>query len=157
MRNLAQWLRTRKDEITAAAALLGVLIGVIGFGMTWHQLSLTTGTLQASNGYQIQKDARELIENLLAKPEFRNAVHDGITPANEQMALDNLWRMFNFYLSVYRQAEAGGLAKEFVASYKDDFCGFIKNKGAEEGWTKLKAAGRIAQPQETMRKRWCNA
>ncbi|MGE0282194.1 MAG: hypothetical protein AB7P20_16495 [Rhizobiaceae bacterium] len=157
MGRLANWLRTWKDEITAAAALLGVVIGVVGFGMTWLQLSRTTETLQASNAYQIQKDARELIENLLAKPEFRKAVGDGITAGNEQAALDNMWRMFNFYLSVYRQSEGGGLAKEFVASYKDDFCGFMKNKGAEEGWTKLKAAGRIGQPQETMRKRWCNA
>ena len=149
-------LREWKDEIVGICAMLGVLVGVLGFGFTLYQLSKTTETLRAGNTYTIQKDGRELIEKLLVNREFRDAVTGTAAPKNETDVQEGLWRMFNFYLSVYRQSEANGLSRSVVNSFKKDFCEFVHLPKVGEYWKTLMATHRLGDDNAVMRKEWCN-
>jgi hypothetical protein len=155
--HLYQWLKTRKDEITAGVAILAVLVNILGFWFTISQLSRATSTLQATNTYQVQKDARDVLEKILAEPEFGDAIRGKISADNESMVAQNLWIMFNFYLSVFRQAEANGLSPEFISSFKKDFCRFLEYPTVSAEWEKLSSEQRLGPSHEKMRREWCGA
>ena len=155
--NFAQWLRARKDEIGAGTAILGLIIGLGGFSFTIWQLSRTTATLQAANTYQVQKDAREVLENILTNPKFAETIRGNVAPQDKSMVEQNLWIMFNFYLSVFRQSESNGLSPEFVSSFKSDFCNFLQYPTVSEGWKQLSTEKRLGAGHDQMRKEWCGA
>lgn len=151
---LFQWLKTRKDEITATTAILGVLVGICGFWLTINQLSGTRETLQAANTYQVQKDARDVVDKLQAEPQFVDAMAGKPATAQSDFS-DKLWLMFNFDLSVFRQSEAKGLSQEFVSSFKDDFCQFLQKPIVSDEWKKMSNAQLLGASHEKMRKEWC--
>jgi hypothetical protein len=64
MRSPIQFLREEEKAIVAAAAILSVVVGLFGFGMTIQQLRRAETTLRASNTYQVQKDGRELLQDV---------------------------------------------------------------------------------------------
>jgi hypothetical protein len=156
---------TRHEKITASAAIIAIVVGIGGFVATvlqlsWarDQLQRTEQTLRASNTYQVQKDARELLlTRLVNDKELRSALASATLPSSEiqQEVRDKLWLMFNFYLSVYRQAQAGGLSEQFVTSFKQDFCEFLKKPVVEATWNKELLNGQLSSNYVDMRKTWC--
>jgi len=151
---LGGWLKTRKDEITASTALLGLVVGVTGFSLTLWQLNRTTTTLQAANTYQVQKDARDALEHYLADPQFSEALKGNYNTENEPTVANKLWLMFNFYLSVFRQSEAGGLSPGFASSFQADFCRFIKLPIVSEEWKKQLNQNRLTAIGAARARRW---
>ena len=149
------WFTCRKDEIAGIAAIGGILIGLVGFGLTICQLQRANQTLQASNTYQVQKDARAILDEIKKNKKFLSAINNGISTENQESFLDSLWIMLNFYLSVYRQSEIEGLSPSFVDSFRRDFCQFINLKSVGEGWDKLKTDNRLANAHDEMRRKWC--
>jgi hypothetical protein len=105
-----RFFSTHKDTIAG----LSFGAGLIGLSFTIYQIGKTNSTLQATNGYTIQKDAREMIATLREEPAFNDYVlrfdpnkqysSDVINEANRSIAL-----LINFYLSVFRQYKAGGI------------------------------------------------
>ena len=64
------WCTRHKDTIAAfgvAVATVGFFATGVGLGFAVVQLRSTRHTLQATNAYQIQKDARELAGKLSAE------------------------------------------------------------------------------------------
>jgi hypothetical protein len=59
-----------KDTISG----LAFVAGLIGLGFTIYQINNTNLTLQATNAYTIQKDARELVTSLQNDKSFREYV-----------------------------------------------------------------------------------
>jgi hypothetical protein len=155
---------TLHEKITASAAIIAILVGIGGFIATVCQLSRardqlikTEQTLRASNTYQVQKDARDLLLNRLVNDEeLRNAIASTTVPLEiKQEIRSKLWLMFNFYLSVYRQAQAGGLSEQFVTSFKQDFCEFLKKPLVDATWNKELQSGQLSVNYADMRKTWC--
>ena len=155
---------TTHEKITASAAIIAILVGIAGFVATvlqlsWarDQLARTEQTLRASNTYQVQKDARELLLNRLVNDqELRSVLASNTAPQDvKQEVRDKLWLMFNFYLSVYRQAQAGGLSEQFVTAFKQDFCEFLKKPVVDATWNKELQSGQLTVNYADMRKTWC--
>jgi len=156
MSRLGDFLRNREKEISGTTAIVGVLIGIIGFWATWNQLSRTEETLRAANTYQIQKDAREIVSDLSKSEALQNAISSGIIKDDSKSEIiRDIWLMFNFYLSVYRQDEAGGLSSSFIDSFKKDFCGFISKKIISDTWDVLSKEGKLSDGHADMRRKWC--
>jgi hypothetical protein len=156
MSKLWAFLRGHKDEIGAAVGLLGLVIGTLGFTMTWLQLSNTERTLRAANTYQVQKDGRELLDKIGDDDTFRSYLASDGSGTMDRNTSDSLWRVYNFYLSVYRQAKAGGLSDEFTESFRADFCQFVSRPAAKNGWEKLKSNNQLSPRHDRMRAEWCN-
>ncbi|MDP6620713.1 MAG: hypothetical protein QF754_00420 [Alphaproteobacteria bacterium] len=157
-----KFLSDNSDTIQSAAAIATVVVGVVGFYYLWDQLSQTKAQIsqtkeifQASNTYEIQKDVRALVGELKNEKLFREALRDGISNKNKTVFLENLWIMLNFYLSVFRQNEMGGVTQSFIDSFKNDFCGFVKLSSVEEGWNELMRMNRLSQAHDKMRSIWC--
>ncbi|MBC4017576.1 hypothetical protein [Siccirubricoccus deserti] len=150
-----RFLKDHHDQIGSTTALLGLVVGIGGFALTIQQLQSTAQALRASNTYQVQKDARELVDKVRADERFRAAMQAGVLPENDSAVLENLWKMFNFYVSVFRQSEADGLSPQFVASFRRDFCAFVQKPLVAQGWDRLRAADQLGADQEEMRRRWC--
>ena len=155
---LAALMKGWKDEITTATAIIGVVVGIIGFTLTIIQLYRTQNALRAANTYQIQKDARDILENdLLKDASFRDALNGSVKPGQQQEFDDKFWLLMNFYLSIYRQTQAGGVSPEFSTSMERDFCNFVKREAVATEWKRLAGDGRLAPEHKEMRKEWCGA
>ncbi len=74
----------------------------------------------------------------------------------EPDVLADVWRMLNFYLSVYRQAKSGGLSRDFENAFGEDFCLFIGAQARSEAWDKLISSGKISKWHGKMREDWCD-
>ncbi|WP_162256733.1 hypothetical protein [Mesorhizobium sp. Root695] len=146
-------MTTNSAAIQSGAAIAGVLVGIFGFGATICQLSATKNALQASNTYTIQHDARELITAI--NPNIRKIRAGTVAPEEKDAALVDVWKMLNFYLSVYRQSVSGGIKPDFSQAFADDFCSTISNKGMAAAWDQLKAEDRISDKHEKMKEGWC--
>jgi hypothetical protein len=72
--SFVDWAKMHADEITPATAVIGLAVGVVGFGFTIWQLHLTQTALKATNTYSIQKDAREIAARLQNDPNVRGYV-----------------------------------------------------------------------------------
>lgn len=145
-----------KDEIQSLMAILAVIVGVLGFSFTIVQLVYTKNTLRATNTYQIQKDARSIIESLQADSQFVSTITSGVVEKNNDAFLDGLWRMFNFYLSVFRQDDINGISPGFSSSMRRDFCQFLQKKAVTDGWLILEARGSLGPAHKEMRREWCD-
>jgi hypothetical protein len=159
LRRLIVWLTTYKDPIGCAAAIGGVVIGLVGFGATIYQLRSTAAALRATNSYQIQKDARELVDKIQSDPSFAKIMQQGPNtndPAQELTFSNGLWKLANFYLSVDRQWKAGGISSGFYESYVQDFCGLLRNKYVSTEWDKMLSDGRLNSAERDMRAEWCH-
>ncbi|TPJ77642.1 hypothetical protein [Mesorhizobium sp. B2-6-2] len=149
------WLKANTDESQGLGALAGVLVAIIGFGVTYSQLRSANVTLQASNAYTIQKDGRELLDTIQENGFVRNLVDGKLKPEDQEKARFDLWKMFNFYLSVYRQSKAGGIGDEFRESYKRDFCGFVRLAQVDTEWKTMLADKSVSTEHTKMREDWC--
>lgn len=149
-------LKTYSDEIASAAAIIGILVGVVGFGLTYCQLRSTSQALQAANSYQIQKDAREIIDGVAGDPKFVAFIKGAQEPADKDHIHGQLWKMMNFYLSVFRQSEANGLPSDFTTSFKADFCGFVARPPVALAVAEMTADGQLSQNHTKMRESWCD-
>jgi len=157
LRRLWRWLGTNSDEIGAVGAVVGVLVGIIGFGATWYQLSSTSTALRAANGYSIQKDAREMIDKLYADSDFIASLAAGQVKGPPEAFEKNLWIMFNFYLSVYRQDVADGLSDNLAGAYARDFCKFLGNSLVATRWSEMEKEKKIGADHDAMRQKWCTS
>jgi hypothetical protein len=144
----------RSQPIMAGGTALLALIACFGFLATIVQLRETTTALKASTAYEIQKDARELVEDLRSHPDFA-ALYEGAQPKDRKQALLDVWLMINFHLSVFRQSEADGLSADFSKTFAADFCEFVMRKPIAEAWEELTLLGQITEPQKRMRSVWC--
>lgn len=146
------WLS--QAHLANAIALSSAFIAALGFGAAWWQLSRTEQTLRAANTYQVQKDAREIIDKLIADGNFRSAINSG-NPLSDQDMADKVVLMLSFYKSVYRQAKSDGLTDEFVDAYKVDFCKFVRKPTIDAFWKKLETGNELLESEIAMRKEWC--
>jgi hypothetical protein len=156
MGRLWKFLKDHHDQIGSTTALLGLVVGIGGFTLTIQQLQSTAQALRASNTYQVQKDARELVDKVRVDERFRAAMQAGTLPENDSAVLESLWKMFNFYVAVFRQSEVDGLSPRFVASFRHDFCAFVQKPVVTQGWNRLRDADQLSADQEEMRRRWCS-
>ena len=140
------WLKENADPAM-------VVITTLGFAFTVWQLQQANTALKASNGYEVQKDAREYIKEILSDASFREVLN-GMKQADSN-SQEKLWLMFNFYRSVHREEKAGVLTDEFTAAIHEDFCDFLKLQPVAEGWKKLLTEGRVGDGHSSMRKEWC--
>lgn len=134
---------------------LMVIVTVLGFILTICQLREASTALKAGNSYEVQKDAREFLSEILKDTAFRDVLAS--KAPHDAHSLENLWLMLNFWRSIHRQETAGGLLDEYVNSVHDDFCDFMKRQAVEEGWNKLLADKRIGEGHVQMRKAWCSS
>jgi hypothetical protein len=146
----------RSQPIMAGGTALLALVACFGFLATIYQLRETTAALKASTAYEIQKDARELIQGLRSHPDFM-ALYQGGQPKDRKQALLDVWLMINFHLSVFEQSQSGGLSADFSKAFAADFCGYLKRKPIAEAWDELVLGGEITEPQKKMRDVWCIA
>jgi hypothetical protein len=156
---LKVWLVSQKEPIASATAIGGVVIALFGFGLTICQLRSTADALRAANSYQIQKDARELVDKIASDPSFVQTIQqgqNGSDPAKETAFSNNLWKLANFYLSVFRQWKAGGISTSFYESYAQDFCGLLKNKYVSAEWDKMLAEGKLNNAERDLKVEWCH-
>ena len=149
------WLKDNADQAQALGALAGILVSVIGFGAAYVQLRSANTALQASNAYSIQKDGRELLDIVQQNGFVRDLVDGKLKPEDQQKAKFDVWKMFNFYLSVYRQSEAGGVSDEFRDSFKRDFCGFVELVPVEVEWKAMLDDKSVGTGHAKMREDWC--
>ncbi|RUV18899.1 hypothetical protein [Mesorhizobium sp. M7A.F.Ca.MR.245.00.0.0] len=152
---MCNWLGEKSGEIQAVAAILGVVVGIVGFGATAWQLRSANYSLQASNTYTIQHDARELAAQVLSRG-FVKKLRQGTLPTEErEEAKNDFWAMLNFYLSVYRQLEAGGINEKIGDAFGQDFCQLLSEKSMAEAFDEMLAEKRITQNYVAMREAWC--
>ena len=161
---LISFLRERKDEISVLVSIASLLIVALGFLATWKQAHRATEELQAANVYQIQKDARQLnsevfttsyrkVLDLPGKTTYfvlmdvpdktTHFVLRGIDNRSPNVVVldenfqEGTWKMFNFYIAVYRQAQYGMLPNEFARDYARDFCLLWTKVPAEMVWNNI--------------------
>ncbi len=149
------WLARNSDAINAFAAIAGLFVGIFGFGATIYQLRDTAATLRASNTYEIQRDARDLNDDIQTKGSVPSLLAGNLAPADRGKAEADVWRMFNFYLSVYRQIAVGGVSESFGESFKADFCQFVQLKPVADLWQQFLSSDRIGKAYVEMREEWC--
>jgi hypothetical protein len=150
------WLATYKDQIGSLAAIIGVMIGFVGFTLTVWQIHETATALRAGNSYTIEDNARQLINQIENRGYVRKLISNTL-PADQRTGADyDLWRMFNFYLAVYRQAKAGGVGREFKQDFRADFCGFLKWKAVSDEWDVFVKQNRLSDQNVAMRGAWCD-
>ncbi|MER9416706.1 hypothetical protein NKI95_12100 [Mesorhizobium sp. M0306] len=155
MSGACTWLKKNTDQITSAAAIAGVLVAGVGFWVTWYQLSETTAALKASNTYTIQNDGRELLDVVQGRGYVRDLLAGTLKPEDQTNAKFDIWKMLNFYLSVYRQSQADGITDEFRRAYVRDFCGFVALPGINAAWKEMIAEKSLNEQQINMREDWC--
>ncbi|MFA1624615.1 hypothetical protein ACDY96_17855 [Rhizobium mongolense] len=145
------------NGIAAVTAIVGLFVSAAGFWFGYHQLQETSRALQSSNSYSIQKDARDLNEKLQAAGSIDKLVSGQIAADDKVRAYHDLWTMFNFYLSVFRQQQADGVPDSFAKSFSDDFCGFVRNPPISAAWDEMVKRKLIGVPYINMRTQWCSA
>jgi hypothetical protein len=149
-------LKKYNDEIGSATAILGLFVGVVGFGLTIFQLSDTKRALQASNAYQIQRDARDLIDEITSSTVVQRFLNgDSLTDVESSELKRNFWKMNNFYLAVFRQGQSGGLPTDFAAMFGSDFCSFSQGKKVQELWQEMLSEKMIGKAHTDMLEVWC--
>lgn len=148
-------LKSNLEVIQLLLSLAIVLIMASGFWLTYVQLSRTEQTLRAANTYQVQKDVRALLNQVLTN-DFRSDLYRPNNDGLSEESLDKLWLILNLYLSVYRQAIAEGLSSQFVESFRRDYCQFLRIPGVERGWEQLLEGGRIGDAHLGVRRAWCS-
>src|SRR4051794_34916380 len=120
MKWFAGWLGRNADEISSFSALLGLVIGILGFGLTIWQLHETNIALRSTNTYAIQHDARELFDQVNAKGSIAKLINGTANAEESAKAELDAWKMFNFYLSVFRQVDAQGVGEQFGTAFSKD-------------------------------------
>jgi hypothetical protein len=142
-------------------AVLGFAVAVFGFALTFNQFLNTVNTLQATNAYAIQKDARDLSLALENNPSYKDYVLE-YNPAKTYAdtvlydAYRAIGRFFNFYLSVFRQYEAGGISQKMADSFGRDFCGIMRSEKTQKTLTDYWNLNLASNPDyERMRHAWC--
>ena len=156
MKGIAAKLKKHSAEIGSAAAIIGLLVAILGFCITIWQLQETRRTLQASNAYEIQRDARALIDSIVAEGELQKLLKgEELSAASKEKVKESLWQMNNFYLSIFRQGEAGGIPDDFVTSFSSDFCSFTNGKAINKLWDEMLKENAIGKSHMKMREGWC--
>lgn len=148
-------LGKHSNSITSVTSILAIPIAIIGFWATWEQISETKDALRAGNSYQIQKDGRELINEINASGGLFLFIEGDPSEEVRKKAKIDTWNMINFYLSVYRQVKSDGLNEEFKKQYIFDFCNFIGNLKIQSLLVDLKQRNSIGQRFEAMKGEWC--
>lgn len=157
MTKLCRNLKKFSEEIGSLAAIIGVCVGIIGFGFTIFQIKSANNTLQATNAYQIQKDARELAAEVSRDEILLKALNGAkLNDAESNSLQKTIWKMNNFYLSVFRQSSARGISREFSSAFARDFCDFHKRKIIAESWVAMRNVGMVSQDHQNMKEIWCD-
>jgi hypothetical protein len=149
-------LKKHSEAIGAASSIFGLVIAVAGFWITIHQIIETKRTLQASNSYEIQRDARDLVDAILEGGELQRLISgEEISSDEKNRAKGSLWRMNNFYLSVFRQFKAGGVNEELTAAFSNDFCSFYSIEAVGKLWEEMISENKIGKSHLEMKRAWC--
>jgi hypothetical protein len=152
---IGAFFSAHKDTITG----LSFAAGLIGLCFTIYQISNTNNTLQATNAYTIQKDARELTTALTKDVAFSDYVlnfdpnkkypANVVGDANRSIGL-----LINFYLGVFRQYKAGGITKSLAASFGRDFCDVVKRSPPVDAYFKATVSANKFELKE-LQDDWC--
>ena len=148
-------LLRNNETVAVYTAIAALVIGLGGFTLTLTQLANANRALKASNAYQIQRDARQLLELHLNDDTYKRTLF-GQRQIDETFR-NQIWVNMNFYLSVFRQHRMGGLTDEFANSYKTDFCQFLRFPKVIKIWDCFVKEQKIAEPHEKMRTTWCTS
>lgn len=151
-----KWISQEANAIVAVATVAGIFVTVAGFGLTICQLRQATNQLQASNEYAIRKDLRELVQEIA--PKMRIVCLAASTTCEQHEVIEakqSLGLLFNFYQSVYRQAEASGISPIFKAQMADDFCQSFERPEVLAFWDAQVAAQQYKDERIKMRSAWC--
>lgn len=155
---LWHFISREADAVAALAAIVGVVVTVLGFGLTWYQLQKTTDQLQSSNEYEIRRDLRELVSEMAktAKMECLRAELKceaaELKPLNQQLGL-----LFNFFHSVYRQTKASGVSRTFEDQMSEDFCLWFSSSYVVDFWDRQVLLGYYKAERIEMRRIWCGS
>jgi hypothetical protein len=127
---ILDWFKNNSDAVTGLTSFGALVIAIVGFGLTIHELRQAQIALKAGNMYTIQKDARELIQRMMENPSFFDFIrnHDPkkkYTQKTKDEANRCLGVIFNFYLAVFRQYETKGISTAFAQSMGSDFLKFF--------------------------------
>jgi hypothetical protein len=152
MRRFWGWFKTHADVIQAIAAIAGV----IGLAITVWQLVDTTRTLRAANTYEIQRDAREIIDKIRERGHIAKLIDGTLPETDRDDAATDAWKMFNFYLAVFRQAKAGGVSADFKNAFEHDFCQTISLSPLSQIWDELRRRNQLSSAHDEMRAEWCD-
>jgi hypothetical protein len=165
------WCTRHKDTIAA----FGVIVAAVGFfatgvglGLTVDQLKTTRNTLQATNAYQIQKDARELAGKLsdesvdapgtasIKLGDYLGEYGSDKFGKYDQSAAPRIAQIFNFYLAVYRQYKNSGVTPKFAAAFGRDFCNLFKLPGVTHYWDlRIQSKNPPGSEMQEMTNAWC--
>jgi len=156
---ISSWVGKSPDETMTTAAVLTLIVSIVGFAFAIVQLNKTQRALRASNTYAIQKDGRDLVDALRKDDAFRSYVLEHevskkydepqIRTAKQSMAL-----VFNFYLSVFRQMKAGGISKSLAGSMGKDFADFYRNAIVKEFYRERAERGSYGKEHAEMVRLW---
>lgn len=149
------WLKDHSDAIQSAAAIVGVVVAIVGFGLTIWQLVDTNAALRASNTYDIQRDARDLVDDIQENGLVQQFANGTLAEDKKEKAMFDVWRMYNFYLGVFRQVQAGGVSEGFAQSFGEDFCQRVRHPKFDEAWEEMAEQKRISAAHVKMREVWC--
>jgi hypothetical protein len=142
-------VKNNADAIAAISASIGVLVSAFGFALTYSQLKHTQHALRATNTYAIQKDARELMANVINDAGVIEYIQSGNVQITSKKPSQSLIRkaerhmglIFQFYLSVYRQCISDGVTESLALSMASDFRDFMANKMATQYFQQQKLRG----------------
>ena len=151
--DLLSFIVNEYNFITTTIALVGLIVACIGIIISVIELRQQNRVLEASNAYEIQRDARALFQESFHTAEFE-AVLNGEETVNEQF-IKFVWLAVNFYASVYRQQRSGGLSKRFVDEYKAEYREFLSREPVKQSWNKLKTGERLSELHLEMHNEWC--
>jgi hypothetical protein len=144
-----------KAPVATCATVVGVVVSIFGFVFTYIGLKDASESLRAANTYSIQKDARYLMVELSLSKDFMLAIGEG--PGEDlNKGRKELWKAFNFYLSVYRQAQSGGITESFSRSISRDFCDLLGRAEVSQFWDELVQVKDLGDESVRMRQEWCS-
>ncbi len=146
-------LKRNSDQITALASIAGV----VGILLTFWQVWTASDQLRSSNEYGIRKDLREVVATAFEGGMNSDCLRNLSNCSNEDQTKTKrgVGLVFNFHQSVFGQAKAGGISKQFEKEMARDFCSWFQSELVRNYWDAQVKAGSYDENRVAMRKEWC--
>lgn len=144
------------DTISAAASVVGSLVAAAGFYFTVHEIRQARHQLQAANEYQIRSDGRAIAseQSLYLSRECLSGLPACETDLPKTKIA--LGIIFNFYQSVYNQAQSQGVSPKFEEQMSADFCRWFGFSVPSMLWDSSIESGLYGEERQIMKEIWCD-